>query len=59
MKLLDDKNHFYGDALAIAQLKSGGKIAYCWFGLQNMTNSDELLYDLFVALVDKSKTNQD
>ena len=36
----------------IAELTTG---AYRWFGLLNINNSDELLYDFFSILADESK----
>ncbi|GAI57818.1 unnamed protein product [marine sediment metagenome] len=43
----DGDGKYLGDAVAYADLKSGGRIAYAWFGLLNGPYADALLYDVF------------
>jgi hypothetical protein len=47
LQLRDSSNSYVGDAIAYAELKTGGKILYTWFTLLNTPLAEPLLYDLF------------
>jgi hypothetical protein len=47
LQLHDGEGKYLGDAAAYADLKSGGRVVYAWFGLLNGPHAEALLYDLF------------
>jgi len=47
LQLHDGDSKYLGDAVAYADLKSGGRTAYAWFGLLNGPHAEALLYDVF------------
>jgi hypothetical protein len=47
LQLKDGEDKYLGDAVAYADLKSGGRVVYAWFGLLNGSHADGLLYDVF------------
>jgi len=47
LQLCDDDGSYFGDAVAYAELKNGGRILYAWFGLLDGPYAEGLLYDVF------------
>jgi len=47
LQLCGDAGNYFGDAIAYAELKSGGRIVYTWFGLLNGPYAEALLFDVF------------
>ncbi len=53
LQLKDGEDKYLGDAVAYAELKDGGRIAYAWFGLLNGPHAEGLLYDIFDLVATK------
>jgi hypothetical protein len=53
LQLKDGEGKYLGDAVAYAELKDGGRIAYAWFGLLNGSHAEGLLYDIFDLVATK------
>jgi hypothetical protein len=47
LRLQDGNENYLGDAVAYAELPTGGRILYVWFSLLNGPYAEVLLYDLF------------
>ncbi|MBW8040023.1 MAG: hypothetical protein FVQ85_08500 [Planctomycetes bacterium] len=47
LRLHDGQGKYLGDAVAYAEIKSGGRVIYTWFGLLNGPYAEALLYDIF------------
>ena len=53
LQLHDGEGKYLGDAVAYADLKSGGRVVYAWFGLLNGPYAEALLYDIFDLVATK------
>jgi glycoprotein endo-alpha-1,2-mannosidase len=53
LQLRDSDGAYLGDAVAYAELGSGGKIVYAWFSLLEGPHAEALLYDLFDFIATK------
>lgn len=54
LQLYSGNNEYLGDAVAYAQLKSGGTLIYCWFELLNGPYAESILYDVFEFMIAES-----
>jgi len=59
LQLQDDDGKYLGDAVAYADLKSGGSVVYTWFGLLNGPHAEGLLYDIFDFVAARSRQSND
>jgi glycoprotein endo-alpha-1,2-mannosidase len=55
LQLYSENDEYLGDAIAYAQLKTGGTLIYCWFELLNGPYAEKILYDIFDFMTAESK----